>query len=306
MELNRAKPKATKQRRSLSPVQEDIHVESLASISNINRENCPTTYTISSQQSTDFEMIDDCALPMLIEDTEESTITFDEIKSNDVIKSSVFSALQINTASLSEQPHAPGPSINLNHLSSLDTDVGMSETEVASINAHGEFDSLEDITVYEVVTEYQSAPTMLTANYPHVFLQLRDGQIINIENGEVVISLAQFSANKPEEPIASNLNSTLSSQDRPRPLHIDSEYISSTQESTVQQGGVADDVTNRPPLGVLNQSLLGHEEVVVAETTFEEVEEEVMREVRSLISNPPPEGWLDNETHMVYNTNEPA
>ena len=77
-----------------------------------------------------------------------------------------ISALPINTASISEQPHAPESSINLNHLSSLDTDVGMSETEVASINAHGEFDSLEDITVYEVVTEYQSAPTMLTANYP--------------------------------------------------------------------------------------------------------------------------------------------
>ena len=51
---------------------------------------------------------------------------------------------------------------------------------------------------------------------------------------------------------------------------------------------------------------MGHEEVVVAETTFEEVEEEVMREVRSLISNPPPEGWLNYETHMVYNTNEPV
>ena len=31
-----------------------------------------------------------------------------------------------------------------------------------------------------------------------------------------------------------------------------------------------------------------------------------MREVRSLISDPPPEGWLDNEGHMVYNTSESA
>ena len=196
----------------------------------------------------------------------------------------------INTASTSEQPNAPERSISGNNLSSLDTDVCIVEAEVASINAHGEFDSLEDITVYEVVTEYQSAPPISTANYPHIFLQLRDGQIINVENGEIVISLSQFAVNEHEEPSASNINSTLSSQDGPRPLHIDSEYISSTLESTVQQDFVVDNGTIRPPLGGLNQSLLGHEETVVAETTFEDVEEEVMRKVRSLISDPLPEG----------------
>ena len=156
------------------------------------------------------------------------------------------------------------------------------------------------------MTEYQSAPPISTANYPHIFLQLRDGQIINVENGEVIISLSQFVANESAEPPVNNINSTLSSQASPRPLHIDSDYISSTQESKAQQDFAVDDVMVRPPLGVLNQSLLGHEEIVIAESTIEDVEEEVMREVRSLISDPPPEGWLDNKTHMVYNAIESA
>ena len=388
-------------------MQEDTHFESIASASTINIESQPTTYTISSQQSTDFEMIDEGALPILTEGTEESMIARDNLnkstenvnQGDDIIKSivsheesqvvsmvvdneadqtheklstperppgplleeqlptayfkdkseelinnnlrnsngnslmvreeiaskteidilgdkasnlsvclykepilstperpsgplleerdnninkelmseglssntealiSLTAKSPINADSTSEQPNAPERSISGNILPSLDTDVCMVEAAVASINAHGEFDSIEDITVYEVVTEYQSAPPISTANYPHIFLQLRDGQIINVENGEVIISLSQFAANEPAEPSASTINSTLSSQDSPRPLHIDSEYISSTQESTVQQDFAVDDVTIRPPLGVLNQSLLGHEEIAVAETT---------------------------------------
>ena len=123
----------------------------------------------------------------------------------------------IDTASTSEQPNDPEQSISLNNISVSDT-VCMVEAEVASINAREEFESLEDITVYEVVTEYQSAPPISTAKYPHIFLQLRDGQIINVENGEVIINLSQFVANEPAEPPVSNIDSTLSSQDSPRPL----------------------------------------------------------------------------------------
>ena len=212
-----------------------------------------------------------------------------------------INASPMNTASISEQPNAPERSISLNNISAIDTDVCMIDAEVASINAHEELESLEDITVYEVVTEYQSAPPISTANYPHIFLQLRDGQIINVENGEVVINISQFVANETAEPPVSNIDSLLSSQGSPR---LDSEYLSSTQESKVQQDFAVDDVTIKPPMGVLDQSLVGHEEIVVAESTIEDVE--VMREVRSLISDPPPEGWIDNETRMVYYTNDPV
>ena len=61
--MERVRSKTTKQRRSLSPVQEDTHVESILN-----------AYTISSQQSTDFGMIDEGALPMLTEGAEESMI----------------------------------------------------------------------------------------------------------------------------------------------------------------------------------------------------------------------------------------
>ena len=105
----------------------------------------------------------------------------------------------LNTISPSDQqpstPERPsGPSLEqkfrdpiLNGASSSTTNVDMADSEVANMTTHQEFESLEDLTVYEVVTEYQSVPPISTTNYPHIFLQLRDGQIINVENGEIVI-----------------------------------------------------------------------------------------------------------------------
>ena len=49
---------------------------------------------------------------------------------------------------------------------------------------------------------------------------------------------------------------------------------------------------------------MAHEEIVIADSTVEDVEGEVVREVRSLISDPPPEGWVEAEERMVYHTNE--
>ena len=79
-----------------------------------------------------------------------------------------------------------------NNNSSINTDVN--DAEVGDNIAHNECDSLEDITVYEVVTEYQTTSTASFNNYPHIFLQLHEGQIINVESGEVIISLSQFVA----------------------------------------------------------------------------------------------------------------
>ena len=123
---------------------------------------------------------------------------------------------EMNTASIPEQHNTPERLPSVNSASVLDTDVYMVDAEVASINVKDEFESLEDITVYEVVTEYQSTPPISTANYPHLFLQLRDGQMINVENGEVVISLSQFVAtNESAEPPVSDTTSILSSQASP-------------------------------------------------------------------------------------------
>ena len=107
----------------------------------------------------------------------------------------------------------------------------MVDAEVADINAHNECESLEDITVFEVVTNFQATPKIPASNYPHIFLQLFEGQIIYAENGEVIINLSQFLApNEGREPAEIETNSNLSSQLSPRPLQIDSEYITSTLE----------------------------------------------------------------------------
>ena len=83
----------------------------------------------------------------------------------------------------------------------------------------------------------------------------------------------------------------------PRPLQIDSESPTSTQESNDQK--VKDD-----SLSTSSQTLLAHEEIVIADSTMEDVEGEVVREVRSLISDPPHDGWIETEERMVYHTNE--
>ena len=56
-----------------------MHVESTADTSTSNTVIQPTTYTISSQQSTDFEMIDESALPILTKGTEEPMIARDNL-----------------------------------------------------------------------------------------------------------------------------------------------------------------------------------------------------------------------------------
>ena len=78
--------------------------------------------------------------------------------------------------------------------------------------------------------------------------------------------------------------------------------MTSTQEDQGQSKAPTEDVN--PAFEQLSQPLLAHEETIVAESTMEDVEEEVVREVRSLISDTLPVGWLDNERRMVYNTNE--
>ena len=81
-----------------------------------------------------------------------------------------------------------------------------------------------------------------------------------------------------------NSTSIFSSQTSPRPLQIDSDCLTSTQEENGQQEAPSEDVT--PTFEQLSQPLLAHEETIVAESTMEDVEEEVIREVRSLISDP--------------------
>ena len=184
-----------------------------------------------------------------------------------------------------------------------DANTDVNDAEVADIIAHPDGDSLEEITVYEVVTEYQTTSTATLANYPHIFLQLHEGQIINVESGEVVISLSQFLApNETNEPSEIEIYSTNSSQLSPRPLKIDSDHATSTQEIDDQQVKIDDTLSTS--YETLSQTLLAHEETVMAESTMEDVEGEVVREVRSLISDRLPEGWIETDQRMFYNTNE--
>ena len=93
----------------------------------------------------------------------------------------------------------------------------MTDSEVENISTHVEPDSPEDLTVYEVITEYQGAPSTSNTNYPHIFLQLREGQIINVETGEIIINLSQFIAvEEPTEPREGDTTSVFSSQTSPR------------------------------------------------------------------------------------------
>ena len=204
----------------------------------------------------------------------------------------------------------------------MDTEI----TEILENSIH----SVEEVTVYEVVTEHRprSDVGQLLQHYPHIFIQLCDGEIIDAESCEriVEIDLTQFIANNglEERPIL-DTDSILPSQISPRSLHIDSDYIASTQQpqgSRNQQNVVptgthaphsitSSEQTSQPPSQPTNppeqssQPLLAHEEVV--STTIQlvdEVESEVMREVRDLISNIRSEGWLETETQMVYHTVE--
>ena len=198
---------------------------------------------------------------------------------------------------LEEQFSAPLPNDN----PSLDTDVNEIDAEVADFIAKIECDSSEDITVYEVVTELQATSTVPATNYPHIFLQLSDGHIINVERGDVIISLSQFVApSEATEPGEIKNDSTFSSESSPRPLNIDSEYVTSTQEGNNRN---PNDDTLSTSCEQSSQTFLAHEEIGIADSTMEDLEGEVVREVRSLILDPP-QGWLETDSQMVYHTNE--
>ena len=108
-------------------------------------------------------------------------------------------------------------------------DVNMVDAEVANINALNEFESLKDITVYEVVTEHQATPKVLSTYYPHIFLQLCDGQIINAENSETINNSSQFlNTIELREPFEIETTPTLLSQKSPRLIQIVGDYVMST------------------------------------------------------------------------------
>ena len=67
--------------------------------------------------------------------------------------------------------------------------------------------------MYEVVSEYQRQPDLTQAavnTYPHIFIKLCNGKIINAENGERIVNLSQFMAinqlheaeNTEEDPVS--------------------------------------------------------------------------------------------------------
>ena len=133
------------------------------------------------------------------------------------------------------------------------------------------------------------------------------------------IDLTQFIVNNglEQRPIL-GADSMLTGQSSPRSLHIDSDYIASTQHpdeipigTHVSQLAVSPDQLSQPMSQLANsqvqsqimlssQPLLGHEEVVATTTQHvDEIESEVMREVRDLISNVRPEGWLETDTQTV-------
>ena len=88
------------------------------------------------------------------------------------------------------------------------------------------------MVVYEVVSEYQGVPntTKVLNNYPHIFIKLCNGEIINAESGERIIKLSQFM-------VANNLNVMDTTEADPQSqlsqhLVIDSDYFMSNPETT--------------------------------------------------------------------------
>ena len=79
---------------------------------------------------------------------------------------------RLSCPSLEEQcsTHVP------NNISALVADANMIDAEVANINTNSGCDSLEDITVYEVVTKYQNTPQWTVANIPHYSFSLVTGK----------------------------------------------------------------------------------------------------------------------------------
>ena len=88
----------------------------------------------------------------------------------------------------------------------------LTNEEIADITEGHEVNPLDDMVVYEVVSEHRQAsnPTQAINSYPHIFIKLCDGEIINAENGERIINLSQFMT-------ANGINETINTE----------EYISS-------------------------------------------------------------------------------
>ena len=70
----------------------------------------------------------------------------------------------------------------------------LTNEEIADITEGHEVNPSDDMAVYEVVSEYTEAsnPTQAINSFPHIFIKLCDGAIINAENGECIINLYQF------------------------------------------------------------------------------------------------------------------
>ena len=98
--------------------------------------------------------------------------------------------------------------------------------------------------------------------------------------------------------MAANPRTQLTNQ-QANQLEVSSQPLQVPEESTLATSLLANLVEQS------SETLLAHEEVVSAMTQPpDEVESEVVREVRELISNMREEGWLNTDTQMVYQTGE--
>ena len=120
------------------------------------------------------------------------------------------------------------------------------------------------------MSEYREVPNKneVLHHYPHIAIKLCDGEIINAESGERIINLSQFMVTHNldvMDPIELDHQSQLSQQ-----LVIDSNYlVSISEDPTDNQESQSSqfEIDNRPPsqtLSQLNQSLIDHEETVLA------------------------------------------
>ena len=199
-----------------------------------------------------------------------------------------------------------------------------------------------EIEVYEVISGHHDATNTseVLHKYPHIFIKLCDGEIINADSGESITNLSQFM-------VANNLDMVDT---------IETDQQSQLGQQIVEGGGycipdpltaISDqssqlsqfDIDNRLPsqtLTQLNQSLIDHEETVIATSVpssqvfdpvqislalppssqtliiYDEAENilevnnlelQVTEDMRDLLSGFL-EGWWEGETKMVYHTDE--
>ena len=174
-EANNATARACKPERS-NPAHEEPHVASLLEVS-INSIVFDTKNQICEMQSSDKDTPTQSIINCETDSEQPSTPERPSGPSLEerLLQSNPSSLLLITTGlheqlSTPERPSDPsleeqfeGP--NSSNTQVLSTDVYMADSENASITTHDEFESLEDITVYEVVTDYQHTPPISTTNY---------------------------------------------------------------------------------------------------------------------------------------------